>query len=643
MNKIPDNRSKSQLERMNERLYSRTKYQEPEDLREPINEVETPPAPKTWESPDIDEMLRSPREYAEHHPVIKRIFFVSIIFALCAVIAASLVYFNGDNFISSKNLDIVVDGPVSVSAGSVVELAVTITNKNNATLDNVNLDIVYPAGTRSVDDPTKELTDLKESLADLSPGESVTKNIQAVFLGRQGETKEIQVLVDYRVKGSSAVFTKEKVSEVSIGSAPVTINISRPEKVDSGEEFSIVATAVANSEETLRNVILRAEYPYGFSMRSSSPTANDKDKRVWVLGDLTPGSKKTVTIKGILTGEDGDERTFRFFIGAPEGESQTFDATLASQAISVAIEKPTIDVTVRLNGEEAEEYTAPAGKEILATIMVKNNLSQSLLNPEIEVKISGAPLNKLSVRPRSGGFYNSTTNSIFWNKTNSPDLSTMAPGDSNTVSFEFSSLDELPLSSSNQKIDIVISLSGYPQDSTSAVKVSESRSVKIASEVSLLARSLYSAGPIVNRGSIPPKAEEETTYTIALAVSNTRNDIEDVVVTGQLGANVQWAEETSPPNSSSISYNESTRTVTWTIDMLQSGTGFTMPSKEMYFRVSLIPSLGQVGGVPVLVGNITLTGYDSFTNSPVRVTHPAVTTRISSDPKYVQGDETVVK
>ncbi len=638
-----DNRSRSQLDRMNDRLYSRTKYRPPEDMREPISEVESKPVPSDWQSGDIDEMLASPRQYAEHHPIIKRIFFVSILFAICAAIAASLIYFNGDNFISSKNLEISIDGPVSISAGSVVELAITITNKNNATLDNVNLDILYPSGTRSVDNQTIELGDVEEALEDLLPGDKITKNIQAIFLGKEGEIKEIRVLVDYRVKGSNATFTKEKSSSLTIGSAPVTVTLSRPDRVGSGEEFVTTATIVANSSELLKNVILRAEYPYGFSLRTSTPVSSDKDKRLWLLGDLAPGTKKTVSLRGSLIGENEEERTFRFFVGSGEGDNESIDTLLASQVMSVSIERPSIDLSIRLNNEISDEYVAPVGKQVQGTITIKNNLLESLSNPVLEVRITGAPLDKLSVRPRSGGFYNSTTNSIVWDESNSQDLRALAPGDTSTVSFEFASLQSLPLGSSNQEIELTVSLTGRAQGTSGTLKVSETRLVKIASEVSLSAKSLYSIGPFVNRGSIPPKAEEETTYTITLTTSNTRNDIEDVVITGQLGANVQWAEDISPPSNPRVSYNESTRTMTWNLDKLPSGTGFTSSSREMSFRVSLIPSLGQVGGVPVLFGNIVLTGVDSFTNSPIRVSHPAVTTMISTDPQYVQGDEIVVK
>src|SRR5579872_1855255 len=130
------------IERLDERLYSRTKYHPPEDLREPIAPIDSDAAPETFNSPDIDSLIMADRRSQEPYPLIKKIFLVALLFFACASIAAVLIYFKGDNFISTKNLDISVEGPVNIAAGSPVDLAVTVTNKNNAALDSVNMSII---------------------------------------------------------------------------------------------------------------------------------------------------------------------------------------------------------------------------------------------------------------------------------------------------------------------------------------------------------------------------------------------------------------------------------------------------------------------------------------------------------------------
>ncbi len=640
---VPPNRDKSRLERMGEKLYSRTKYHDPMDNRESINPVEAESAPKEWNSPKIDDILARDQDSQDHHPFIKKMFYISLIFSVCAALAASLIYFNGDNFVSTKNLDIEIDGPINIAAGEVADLEIGIINKNNASLDRLSLSIVYPEGTRSATDANEGQTNVEEELEELGPGKRVTKNEKAIFLGVEGEVKVIKVSVEYRVMGSNATFTKEKNFEITIGSSPVTVSVSKPARVDSGDEFVTTVTITSNSSERLDNVILRAEFPYGYKFVSSNPATSNKEKTLWSIGTLAPKDKKTITVRGILIGEDGEERTFRYFVGVGEGQVNKIDTNLYSDSISVAIERPTIDLEMKLNGEISEEYVAPAGKNILATISFKNNLLSRLNNPVVEVRLSGGALNRNNVTVKNGGLHNSSNNSILWNRSNSGDIEDLEPGDSGNLTFEFASLETLPLGSNNQRIDLSVTLTGRPDGAAMDSKVSLTRSVKIASEIVLSAKSLYARGPIENRGPIPPKAETETTYTVTLNLSNTRNDIENVKVAGQLGPNVEWAEEIAPANDSGLTYDATTRTVSWEIGRLLSGAGFSSAGKEVSFKTSLIPSLGQVGGVPVLLSNITLTGFDSFTESDVRISHPAVTTRISSDPTYVQGDEIVVK
>ncbi len=635
-------RNKSKLDRMNDRLNSRTKYKEPSDIREPVTSIEGEAIPEKWESPDIDELIMGDRRGPEHNPIMKKIFFVALLFFLCAALAAALIYFKGDNFVSTKNLDISVQGPVSIGAGNLVELEVTITNKNNAALDRVNLNITYPSGARNPDDPTKELSNTKEVLEELAPGGKITQNERAVFLGSEGEVKEVRLSVDYRVKGSNATFTKEKVFELTIGSAPVTISVSRPEVVNSGEDFTATISIVANSEEILHNVILRTDYPYGWNLKSSTPQTFDKDKRVWLLGDLSPGDKKTVSLQGTLTGEDNEERTFRYFVGVGKAGESVFDTTLSSGVMSIAIKRPALDLGVRLNGDATLEYVAPAGKQIQGVVNFKNNLTENLTNSQIEVKLSGSALDRLKVSSQGGGFYNSSSDSIVWNGSNFNGLKILAPGDSGSVTFNFSSLENLPSGIANQKIDLTITLTGRPQNSSASLKVSQTRSVKIASEVSLTSVSLYSRGPFGNSGPIPPQAEKETSYAVTLGLVNTQNDVNNAKVTAILGPNVKWNQEVYPGDSG-VTYDDKTRIVTWDVGVLPAGTGFASPVKEMSVRLLLTPSLGQVGGVPVLLGSITFSGVDAFTQVPIRLTNPAVTTRITSDPRYVQGDEVVVK
>lgn len=634
-----NSRDKSRLEGMNEKLYSRTRYRAPEDLREPISPKDGPVLQEDWGTTPLDELLKIEREMQEHHPVLKKIFIAALLFFICASAAALLIYFNGNNFISTRNLDIVVNAPVTIAAGQAVDLEISILNKNNAALRAVNLTISYPDGSRRVENGTTPLGDERESIESIAPGGRLTRNQQAVFLGSAGEVKTVSISVTYKVEGSNATFTKEKPFDLTIGSAPVIVSVMRPETVTSGETFEAVISVLSNSEETLRGVTLRAEYPYGWKLTSSVPQVSIAGQNRWNLGDLSPGDKKTITLRGTLLGEDNEERTFRFFAASGAGSEESL---LSADAMQVVIKKPALDLSVRLNGESNVEYIAPAGGAIQARITMKNNLPENLLSPQVEVKLSGPALNKLSIFPQGGGSYNSAQSSITWNNSNSSEMQTMAPGDTRVLVFNFASLDNIPPGTGNQKVDLSISLTGRPQNEASNVVVSELRTVKIASEVSLSSRTLYSRGPFENRGPIPPKAESETAYTTVFTLGNTQNNVIDGKVTATLGANVTWIQESSPADEV-VTYDDNTRTITWHVGELPSGSGFSSPGRELFLHLLIKPSLGQVGGVPVLLSNIAFIGLDTFTETDLRVANQALTTRMDSDPNYVQGDEIVVK
>jgi len=83
----------------------------------------------------------------------------------------------------------------------------------------------------------------------------------------------------------------------------------------------------------------------------------------------------------------------------------------------------------------------------------------------------------------------------------------------------------------------------------------------------------------------------------------------------------------------SITYNDSTRTVQWTVGDLASGA-----SSQAAFQISFLPSSSQENSSPPLVGNQNLTGTDRFTQTGVSATAGSLSTQAPNDPAYTQSD-----
>lgn len=640
-----DNKNKGEIEKLNDTLYSRTRYRDPLDKRAKVKKAELPDVEEGWQTPELDEMLKHERIAPVINPLMKKVFIFALLFFIATVITAGFVFLGGANFISSKNVDISVLGPTTISAGEVFELGISISNTNNADLEFSNLSIQYPEGSRDPINSAQSLTYVTNDLGVIKAGAEIVKNIRLSLLGVTGEIKEIKFSVEYKVKGSNATFYKDKMFAIAIGDTPILLAVASPSSVTSGDNFTTDVTVTLKSRDILRNVILRIEYPYGYKVLATTPKSVANDN-VWILGDLSPEDKKTVSINGQLIGEDKEERTFRFYVGVSDGSSTSHNLkiTITSMLNTISITRPFIDLDVSFNGENVPIYIAPAARTVSTVIRFQNNLSDKLLNPRLEVKLSGVVLDKQSISTGGTGLYDPLSSKITWNIINSLGNPELSPGESGQVILRFASLPRTSLPEGSQDITLNLSFTGVPVDTVGQKPIvsNEVRVVKILSQVNFVSKVLHSLGSFANSGPIPPKVGKETTYTAVFSIGNTQGDLADAEVTASLGQGVSWLGASSF-TSEDISYDSSSNIITWDLGSLSSDTGFSTAPRELSFQVSLTPSIGQIGTVPNLVNSIIFTGRDTISGETVVVNNPPLTTNLSNDPAFIQGDDIVVK
>lgn len=634
--------SRGEIEKLNEELQSRH-YKEASSERHEMKDREALDVREKWQSPPLEEVLKGEREAPPSNSLMKKAFVFSLLFFIAAIIVAGFVFLGGANFISSKNVEVNILGPTMASAGKALELGVSVLNKNNADLEVANLSIQYPTGTRSPSNTSETLTFSKEELGVIKAGRDATRNVRVVLLGSVGETKIFKFSVEYRVKGSNATFYKDKLFEVVIGDAPLTIAVDSPESITSGEEFETKVYVTLNAPDILKGVVLKVEYPYGYTPTNSSPLAG-LNNNIWMLGDLSPGDKKTISMRGKLVGQNEEDRTFRFYAGVSDDRSLSSNLKIALTSIlnTVSIKRPLVALNAVFNGENTTSFTAPLGQTVSVSIRFQNNMPDKILNPRLEARLAGGALNKSSVTASNSGFYDSLNSKIIWQISNSVEALELLPGEDGQVSFSFSSLPQESLPQGSRDISVSLLLVGVPLGGREAISVSESYQVKIASQLNFSAKALRSGGPFTNRGPLPPKAEKETTYTIIFRTGNTQGDVTPASVTARLGPGVKWVGASSS-GSEDLSYNEASNVVTWDLGSLPSGSGFSAPIKEAAFQVALTPSTSQIGTAPVLVSNIAFTGRDLETGADVRASAPALNTRLTEDPSFIQGDGIVQK
>jgi hypothetical protein len=565
----------------------------------------------------------APSEWAEFHfkkpndevvPVVhKKNYFLnwllggSVVFFVASLGIASYMFFGGKNVVSEKNVLLKVDAPTSISGGESTLFQITIENQNEITLLDTDLLIEYPEGTRDPEDLSKDVRRYRETLGDLVSGGKITKKINVVFFGESGNEKDINVTLAYKVKGSNATFTKKDNKKISLSNSPVAVSISSPGTVGMGSEASFVVDIEANSSLEAKNLMLSVDYPFGFSLLNSEPEATYSNN-VWDLGDLKPGSKRQIIIRGQFEGNPGEERAVRFLVGSKDPKNpRKIGVPFLSKNQSVLVTKPSIDLRLTLGNADLPEYITNPGTGITPVITLANGLSSKITNLIVTARLSGNIFDKASVDAQNG-FFKSSENLIIWNQRSSPDFAFIEPGMEKNINFSFL-IPKSVSSVKNPSMEIIVTATAeYSDESTGIeqIKVSTTKTIKLASDMTVGARIVYSTGPFENRGPVPPRQDQETTYTVILSLKAGANGVTGGRVTTSLPIYVDWLNKVDP-DGEKIMFNTLGGGVVWEVGDLAGG-----QTKESAFQIAFKPSANQVNNIISLLNGVSATGKDAF-------------------------------
>ena len=128
------------------------------------------------------------------------IFILAFIFFVGALGYVGIRYYLGSE-ISAQDVDILVNAPLTISAGEVLDFEVVLQNKNQAQIKYVDVEIQFPDGTRSVSDIGANYSNSKETIESIAVGEIVKRNYEALFFGEENEKKEISIFLKYQIEG----------------------------------------------------------------------------------------------------------------------------------------------------------------------------------------------------------------------------------------------------------------------------------------------------------------------------------------------------------------------------------------------------------------------------------------------------------
>ena len=565
----------------------------------------------------------------------------------------SLVFFGyyftfggGTSPASSGNIGIAISGPTQIAGGEPTQLQIIITNRNRVSLQLADLVIAYPSGTRSPVDLSTDLSSQRISLGTIEPGGRRQGTVSAVFAGGGSSTANVKVELEYRLEGSSAIFVASSEYAATFSTSALSVSIDGNVETVSGQPVEFTVTISSNAPAPVRDVLLHADFPFGFTFATATPAPDRAG--IWELGDIAPGTKRQVVIRGTLTGENGDERVFRFTTGTRKTPQEgQISALLAESPFTMRIAESFLGLSIAVGGRMDSQAIAAHGENVNVSIQWRNNLPTAVNDGVIVARLSGIQIDGATTNVLDG-FFRSVDNSVIWDKTTTAGkLENLPSGASGAVTFSFRVPDSATLEAiRNPALTISVSASGkriaednVPQNLQSTV----TKRIVIASALTVTAQGLYYANPFGSVGSLPPKAENETTYAIVFTLANTTNAISNAQLTTTLPPYVRWIGIYSPASENLI-FNQNSGTVTWNIGTIDAGvgTGGAAP-RQSAIAIGFTPSTSQIGQEPVLLQNITLTGTDAATGASISRIIQNVTTNIIGDPGFISTQATVIR
>lgn len=556
-----------------------------------------------------------------------------IVLGLFAITAAGFLYFTRDNQEFGQNISFAIVAPNIASSGEAVTLQVRYENKERIDLRNAELAMQFPDGFTFQSSIPANTAPNTWSLGTLDAQAGGVIEIKGRLVGDIGQEKNFSGTLTYTPSNFNYVFKEETDFVITIASSTLSLEIDAPLRVAPEKEFETKVTYKNTSKEALENIQIILEAPSDFTLASSDPEA---DKTAWFFESLGAGEEGLISIRGTLAGSPGDQHQFTMKIGFKD--QQGVFKPQAEKSFLVLLIKAGLTLQITT---DAEKNTAEWGDSLNYTISYTNDGDVPLEDVTIELELtdetnSGRNATFIDwdgITTLDGGSVQEGI--IKWDKESVDGLASVKPQDAKTFSLTIPLIKDAPVvSDGDEEFHILGEARAKQSSDDTEISKSDVHEVKLATQTAITAEARFYSDSLeeIGSGPLPPVVGEETEFVIFWTITNTTNDVDSVEVTATLPTNVAWSGESSISAGEPLSYNPQTKTVTWKINRIPSGAGNLFPELAAQFRVTLTPTVDQIGSFALLLNVTDLTAHDTFTDESIEQEEEVLTTNLQGDP-----------
>lgn len=553
---------------------------------------------------------------------------IIIFLIILAVLIGVVGYFSfRDNLYSKEIIKLEIIGPSEAEMGEEIEYLVKYKNNGDIRVDDPELIFECPDNS-DIDGSIRVIKGSEEIGTSIYPGQEKTFTFRTRLLGKEGESKTAKAFLSYRPKNLKAYYESSTTLTTIIEKVPLSFDFDLPSKIESGKEIDLGLIYYSNADYSLSDLRVIVEYPSGFEFISSDPEGSEKNE--WEISLLNKNQGGKINVNGKLDGEIGDKKTFRAKLGMwIRGEL----VTLRETSWGIEISKPSLHIIQQINGNP--EYVASPGDLLHYEIFFKNIGKNDLSNLFLTVDLEGDAFDLSSIESERGEF-SSGNNSIVFDWRNIPDLRLLPAQEEGAVEF-WVRLQENWGSEENPPSNNVVKNRVYLS------QVWRDFETKINSKLDLSQKVYFNDEIFGNSGPIPPRADQETTYTVTWELKNYYNPVKNVKVRSILPENVSLKGDVFPESEAeNFAFDSDSGEVVWSLGDMESGEGIKNEAPNISFQISFEPDFSQKGKTPEIIGEAIATGEDEWTDRDLEFKADSINTTLPDD-DTVSEEEGVVR
>lgn len=571
--------------------------------------------------------LSLPTSWGEDSPVIVplgedkgfsfgiKLLFVSLIALIAALSFTAWRVFSLRNVVSQANIDMVADVSPYVEGGEALPLILTVRNRNQSVLQEVKVTMSYKQGNGAQDELEK--IQEKRDMGTIAINEYKKQDYSIIMYGSAGETRDISLKLEYKVAGSNAIFNKVLSTSVVLKTPPISVSISGEETLSIGQNGTFVFSVVNNSATTTLPSVLQLTPPTTFTQTASNPQLLSRTTS-WKVDPLKPGESQKFSLTGYFSGKEGEIATFQAKIGSRGESEKNIGIVYAVETRDVRLRASPLEVSFVLTTDRTSSENLKYGDRARVEVTYTNSSLLALQDVSVVLSLSGdAPIYN-QIDPTEG-YYDSIAKTITWNKAVLPDLAVIPPGGQGRV-LVFIPIIAKGTNSPKLNISLVGKASSKADDD---IVVKQEKGYTVYGSASLEAKTLYKTASFATFGPVPPRANTETLYAVNLSVRS-QNALSSTKVSFVLPVYVSWVD--SSTDKTGVSYNETTRTVTWNIGQMAEG---DMRVAEVGLVVK--PSQSHVGKTPTITSSLVLEADEVDSRTHLKTTLSPLTVKVKEE------------